>query len=254
MPGKLKINRLIASVLPLLLIGGCVTIYNPATERKETLLIDTRQEVALGKDMDMQIQNKMKIIKSLFMQERLNRIGSRVADFSDRQDLFYHFRVIDDKELNAFAIPGGFIYVNSGLMQAATDDELACVLAHEIGHIAARHSVKKLQSVMGYQLVISLALGLSGRQEMSQALDIVFNLVNLGYSRKDELLADKLSVRYAGRARFDPYAAITFFEKLKKEASSKGPQNKLVFLSSHPSVDERIENIKKEISLSSSLP
>ena len=75
--------------------------------------------------------------------------GKKVSVSSDRLDLAYQFKIIKDKELNAFAIPGGFIYVNSGLLEAANNDELACVLAHEIGHVAARHSVKKLQAVLG---------------------------------------------------------------------------------------------------------
>lgn len=231
----------------ILALSGCVTIYNPATGQRETLLIDTKSEISLGTNMDTQMQEKLPIIKDQALQVRLDSIGGRIARVSDRTDLNYHFRVVKDNEFNAFALPGGFVYVNSGLMKAATDDELACVLAHEIGHIAARHSVKKLQSVMGYQLVIGIALGISGQQTMAKALDIVFDLVSLGYSRKDELLADKLSVKYSTKANFDPYGMVTFFEKLKQESSSKGTHYQPVFLSSHPSIDERIKNVKKEI-------
>lgn len=250
MPGRLKIINFIASIWAFLLLSGCVTIYNPATQRRETLLIDTQSEVALGRDMDRQIQRQLRIQKDPQIQDRLDNLGGRVSASSDRRDLVYYFRVIKDKELNAFAIPGGFVYVNSGLMDIASDDELACVLAHEIGHIAARHSVKKLQSVLGYQIIAGIALGISGNQAVIRATDIVFNLVNLGYSRKDELLADKLSVKYAKKAGFNPDGMITFFEKLKQEAKKKGPNFKLVFLSSHPPIDERIKNVEKEISLS----
>jgi len=224
-----------------------VTIYNPATQKKETLLIDTESEIALGRDMDSQIQKKLKILSDPQMQYRLENIGNRVAAASDRGDLAYHFKIVKDKELNAFAIPGGFIYVNSGLMDIAGDDEVACVLAHEIGHIAARHSVKKLQAVMSYQIIMGIALGISGKQGIVKATDIAFDLVNLGYSRKDEFLADKLSVKYAKRAGFNPYGMVTFFEKLKKEAEKKGPNFNLVFLSSHPPIEERIKNVEKEI-------
>ena len=224
-----------------------MTIYNPATQKKETLLIDTESEIALGRDMDSQIQRKLKILSDPQMQYRLENIGNRVAAASDRGDLTYHFKIVKDKELNAFAIPGGFIYVNSGLMDIAGDDEVACVLAHEIGHIAARHSVKKLQAVMSYQIIMGIALGISGKQGIVKATDIAFDLVNLGYSRKDEFLADKLSVKYAKRAGFNPYGMVTFFEKLKKEAEKKGSNFNLVFLSSHPPIEERIKNIEKEI-------
>lgn len=231
------------------LLNGCVTIYNPATQKRETLLIDTESEIALGRDMDRQIQRKLKILLDAQMQNRLEYIGGKVASFSDRLNLTHYFRVVKDNQLNAFAIPGGFIYVNSGLMDIATDNELACVLAHEIGHIAARHSVKKLQAVMGYQIILDIALGISGKQAAAQTIDIVFNLVTLGYSRQDEFLADKLAVRYAKRAGFDPYAMVTFFEKLRQEERKRGPNFNLVFLSSHPPIEERIKNIEKEIAL-----
>ena len=163
--------------------------------------------------------------------------------------LDYHFKIVKDKELNAFAIPGGFIYVNKGLMDIATNDELAGVLAHEIGHIAARHSVKRLQAVLGYQIIMGIALGISGQQTIGQATDVVFNLVNLGYSRKDELLADRLAVKYSRKSGFNPRGILTFFEKLKKEAEKEGPNFNLVFLSSHPPLEQRIKNIEDEIAL-----
>jgi len=245
----LKPINFIFSILLIALVSGCVTIYNPATQQKETLLIDTQSEVALGRDMDREIQNKFKVLDNPQMQYRLNNIGSKVATVSDRQDLTYNFKIIKDKELNAFAVPGGFIYVNSALMNTANDDEFAGVLAHEIGHIAARHSVKKLQATLGYQLIMSIALGISGKQTMAKAMDIVFNLASLGYGRKDEFLADKLAVKYTKRAGFNPYGIITFFEKLKKEAERRGPNFDLVFLSSHPPIEERIKNVKNEIEL-----
>ncbi len=229
------------------MLCGCVTIYNPATEQKETLLIDTLSEVAMGQDMNRQIQKELKVSNDPQLQQRLNNIGNKVAKFSDRQDLAYIFQVIKDDELNAFAIPGGFIYVNSGLINRANDDELACVLGHEIGHVAAKHSVKKLQSVLGYQIIIGIALGVSGQQTMGQAMDIVFNLVSLGYSRKDEFLADRLCVKYARKSGFNPYGTVTFFKKLEEESNSKGANLKLVFLSSHPPIGERIKAVEYEI-------
>lgn len=254
MRNRLEVNRILLFTTAIFFLSGCVTIYNPATERKEMLFLDTQQEVALGRDLDQAMQKKIKLLDNLLMQRRLNAVGNKVASVSDRRDLQYQFRIVDDKELNAFALPGGFIYVNSGLMQTANDHELACVLGHELGHIAARHSVKRLQTVLGYQLIIGIALGFSGQSSIGQAMDVVFSLVNLGYSRKDESLADRLCVRYAKRAGFNPYGAVTFFEKLKKEAESKGPNFNLVFLSSHPPIAERIKNIEQEIKNVSAIP
>ncbi len=237
----------ISALLSILLLGGCTTIYNPATGRNEMLLIDTEQEVSLGLNMDRQIKSDLDVLDDHYMQGRLQRIGGRVASVSDRQDLKYTFQIIDDEELNAFAAPGGYIYVNKGLIESTTDDELACVLAHETGHIAARHSAKKLQAVMGYQLLFAVAAGAGAGSDILQATDIVFNVVALGYSRQDENLADKLSVRYAKRSGFDPQGSISFFKKLQAEADQKGTGYTIVFLSSHPPIKDRIENIEREI-------
>jgi predicted Zn-dependent protease len=231
------------------MLNGCVTIYNPATQKREILLIDTESEAAMGKDMDIQVQKKYKILTDYQMQRRLDSIGSQVASVSDRQDLAYIFKIINDKEFNAFTIPGGYLYVNSGLMNAATDDELACVLAHEIGHVAARHSVKKLQAALGYQLIMGIALGVSGQQTMASAMDVVFNLAILGYSREDELLADRLAVKYSKKSGFNPYGMVTFFRKLQSEAEKKGGKLNIEIFNSHPDLEKRIKNTEKEIAL-----
>jgi predicted Zn-dependent protease len=230
----------------LIFLGGCTTIYNPATGRRESFFIDTKTEVVLGKDMAKEIGREMKLSGDPKMLERLEKVGKRVTAVSDRMDVSYSFNVVEEKEFNAFAIPGGGIYVNSGLLLAANDDELAAVVGHEAGHIAARHSVKRLQAVLGYQLLSSIALGISGEGEVLQAVDVVFNVVTLGYSRKDEYLADKLGVKYSKSAGFNPQGMVTFFQKLKQEG--KNSSFNLVFLSSHPPIDERIKGVQKEIS------
>lgn len=248
-PGRISLDQGLRSsilICGLIILSGCTTIYNPATEQRETIFIDTDTEVSLGLDMAREISREMKIVNDLNMSKRLEKVAKRVAAVSDRQDLNYHFSIVDEKEFNAFAIPGGNVYINSGLMEAANDDELAAVVGHEIGHIAARHSVKRLQVVLGYQLLSSIALGSGGKQQVLQAVDVVFNVVVLGYSRKDEYLADKLGVRYSKAAGFNPQGMISFFQKLKQEA--KDTNFNLVFLSSHPPIDERIKQAQKEIS------
>ncbi len=227
--------------------AGCTTIYNAATGRKETLLINTPAEVSLGADMDKEVRKTMRIVENPTMVCRLNRIGNKLTYYCDRQDLIYYFNLVKDDELNAFAIPGGYIYVNTGLFNSATDDELAGVIAHEIGHIAARHSVKQIQASLGYQILMNLVLGIYSKQSMGQAMDIVYNLVNLGYSRKDETLADTLAVKYTRKAGFNPEGIVTFFEKLKKEEARKGSGQPFVFLRSHPPIDERISHVKQLI-------
>lgn len=237
-------------IFPVLIFGvfflsGCASIYNSATGRQEVYFIDTQAEISLGKDMAKQLSSQMQLVSDPKMQERLDKIGAKISAVSDRQDLKYSFNIVKEKEFNAFAIPGGNVYVNSGLIEAANDDELAAVIAHEVGHIAARHSVKRLQVALGYQLISSIALGASSQGQLSEAVDVVFNVVSLGYSRKDEYLADKLGIRYSKAAGFNPQGMVTFFQKLKAQSKDNGLV--LVFLSSHPPIEERIKQANKEI-------
>lgn len=226
-------------------LSACSSIYNSATGRQEVYFIDTQTEVNLGKDMAKELSSQMQLVSDPKMQERLDRIGAKIAASSDRQDLKYYFNIVKDKEFNAFAIPGGNVYVNSGLIESANDDELAAVIAHEVGHIAARHSVKRLQVVLGYQLIASIALGASNQGQLVEAVDVVFNVVSLGYSRKDEYLADRLGIKYSKAAGFNPQGMVTFFQKLKTQSKDNGLV--LVFLSSHPPIEERIKQAEKEI-------
>ena len=234
-------------ILCLFFLVGCATIYNPVIERNEFILIDTKSEVSLGQSLSQQIAREFKISDDVQLNSRLKKIGDRIARASDRQDLEYRFFVIEDKELNAFAIPGGNVYVNSAILKVANDDELATVLSHEVGHIAARHSVKKVQAALGYQIVMSIAFSKASSADVGQALDVVFNIVSLGYSREDERLADQLAIKYAYRAGFNPRGMITFLYKLEEEAKKQGATYHLIFLSSHPSLGERIKNMNKEI-------
>ncbi len=237
----------LALILCSCFLSACTTVYNSATQRNETLLFNTTQEVALGKDLDAQMSKDIKVSQDPALQARLERIGRQVVLSSDRRDLAYNFRVAQDDELNAFALPGGFIYVNSGLINQATDDELAGVIAHETGHIAARHSVKKLQATLGYQFIMSVIVGLSGKQQLGDVLNVVYNYIGLGYSRQDEFLADTLAVRYSRRAGYNPRGIVDFFNKLKADAEQKGRGSVPVFFSSHPKIEDRIANVEREI-------
>ena len=202
--------------------------------------------MSLGKSISRQAELEYPISGDIIQNKRLKKIGKKIAAVSDRQDLVYVFKVVKDKTLNAFSLPGGFVYVNSGLMDKADDDELACVIAHEVGHIAAKHAVKKLQVTIGYQLIMSIALNKATNIETSRAVNTVFGLISLGYSREDERLSDRLAVKYAYKAGFKPAAMISFFKKLKEE-DQKALNYHIAFLESHPAIDERINNVKAEI-------
>lgn len=236
---------------------GCTTIYNPATGRRERYFINTRDEVAIGRQVAKEVKKQYKVLEDEEIQEHINAIGLKIACVSARQDLHYYFTVLDSKELNAFAIPGGGVYINSGLVNLLDDDEIACVLAHEVGHIAARHQAKKIQGQMGYQLLMAVALFEMGKKDrklakqVSQGAGIIFELVLLGYSRQDELLADRLAIKYAHQAGYNPRGMASSLKKLKQHGQDKGGWGPMVVFRSHPYLEDRIRAAEVQIDLMS---
>ena len=232
----------------------CLTLfrctYNVATGRSEFIFISTSEEVAMGKSVHQQIMSQYKLVTDPVKVARIERIGQRIAQISDRQDYTYHFYLVDKKdELNAFTVPGGNVYVFSGLVdKLKSDDEIAAVLAHEIGHCAAKHTVKKFQAALGYQLVGSIVLsqvqGETAARIAGMSSDAVTQLVFSAYGRRDELQADQLGLKYLNLAGYDMNAMIGVFEVLKRE--SKGPEPPAL-LRTHPYLDDRIVAAKKEI-------
>lgn len=240
-----KASEIVFIVSLLLFLNGCATIYNPATGRQESYFISAQQEASIGRNAALEVARKYRLSLEPVYMNRVIKLGRRAAEASDRKDVPYRFGVVVDDEINAFSLPGGYVYVNTGVLSRATDDELAGVLAHEIGHIAARHHVKRIQLEIGYNIVASLAFSRMRGDDMKRAINATFNLIELGYSREDELFADTLAIRYLGRAGFDPNAMVTFLEKLAN-AQGTSPQI-LVYLRSHPYPKERIEHAKAEI-------
>ena len=242
-------KKILILFLCILFINGCATIYNPVTQKDEYIFIDTTQEISMGSNFAKQIESDLKLSSNPYEIERVNSIGQKVAAISHRQDLEYHFGVVDDEQLNAFALPGGYVYVNTGILDIVNDDELACVLAHEVGHVAAKHSVKAMQVALGYDLFTSIVFAKTKYQNIRLFGSILFDLIHLKYSREDESLADRLGIRYSYKAGYDPNGIITFFEKLKAQKDKEGGGEWLLFLRSHPTTVQRITEAKKEIEL-----
>jgi predicted Zn-dependent protease len=249
-------NKRICIFLVILLstgvISGCATVYNPATERKEVIFINEQTEISLGKNVAEQIAQKQKFSRDAAALARVRRVGNAIASVSDRPGLNYEFSVLDDKELNAVSLPGGIVYINKGLLDILTDDELAYVLGHEVGHVAAKHAIKRIQSDMLFQTVLSVAFVTAGGPQGAEAAknaaavsDKIYTLIGLGYSRDDEYFSDRLGVKYAYRAGYNPLGAVTALEKIKKD---EGPNAKVLeYLRTHPYVDDRIKRIREEI-------
>lgn len=226
--------------------AGCATEYNLATKEEEWIYYSTDREVKLGQSIAKEVEKKYKFIDDLLMVKRVEDIGKKIVAVSDRKDIDYYFYVLDEKDVNAASLPGGFVYVNKGLIdKIASDDELACVLAHEVGHIVARHSVKKLQAMMGYSLLRILLAQAPASAEVGASADIAFSQILLGYSREDELLADQLAARYAKLAGFNPYGMVTFLEKLR--SADKYNLRPFSYFKTHPYVPDRIRIVKQEL-------
>ncbi|MFH0877418.1 MAG: M48 family metalloprotease, partial [Candidatus Omnitrophota bacterium] len=226
-------SRRLKSFIALLLLAGtagCATVYNPATERREFIVISSAEEVQIGRSMsDVVIKEEAKPLEDPAKQRVLNTIGNIIMQVSDRRDIVYHFMILDNEDLNAFALPGGYIYVYSGLFNRMGEPELAAVVAHEIAHTAAKHAVKRMQSALGYDvllLLVSVGLGNKNPVLLSQISGVsntVFDLLSRGYSREDELQADQLAVKYLSLAGYDPQGLVRALEFLLKE---KGPSGR----------------------------
>lgn len=228
-------------------LSGCSTEYNIATGQEETYYYSTDREVQIGRSIVQQVDKEYEPVKDPLVQKRVDDIGKKIVDVCERKDIDYYFKVIEDEEVNAFSLPGGYVYVNKGLIDKVSgDDELACVLAHEIGHIVARHSIKKLQAIMGYSILRLLTAPLPQTGELGNAADIAFAEIMTGYSREDELLADQLASRYAKSAGYDPHGMITFLRKLEDIERRKPPREKSYF-KTHPYVPDRVRIVKQQL-------
>lgn len=233
----------------LVLSSKCNAEYNLATKEQEYLLFNTASEVRLGRSLAQKVEKKFKISKDTALQERIQRIGRDIALVCDRRDITYFFTVLESEKVNAFALPGGYIYVSKGLIEKTdSDDEIAGVLAHEIGHIVARHSIKRLQASLGYNLISVLAVAATKDARFKRGLDSAFTQIMLGYSREDELLADRLAIKYTRKAKYNPEAVISFLEKLIR-IEKEAPIRPLVagYARTHPYLPERIGVAKQEL-------
>lgn len=248
---KLKIKVFIFFFFPLALgswlLVGCSTEYNIVTGKEETFYYSTDKEVQMGQSIAREVEKEYKLNEDPLLQKRVEDIGQKIVSVCDRKDIDYHFKILEDEEINAVSLPGGFVYVNKGLIdKVANDDELAGVLAHEVGHVVARHSIKKLQALMGYSLFSILVAQVSKGGGVGTAADAAFTELLLGYGRDDELLADQLAARYTKLAGYDPHGMIAFLEKLQ-DINRRKPLMPKSYFKTHPYVPDRIRIVKQEL-------
>jgi predicted Zn-dependent protease len=240
-------RRVVLAALSLAAMGlaiGCATT-GPGG-KKSMILIGESEEVGIGQKMDTEVRSKNTIVTDRAVNDYVNRTGQRIARLSDRPNLKWHFTVVDAKDVNAFATPGGYVYVYTGLLrQLDSQAQLAGVLAHEESHVVERHGVKQIQEGLGAQVLASLVLGGSGETAQAAA-GVGLALLQRGYSRKMESEADYDGVIYMTRAGYNPEGMAQVMDKLAKlSGSGEGFWENLA--SDHPPAAKRAEAVRAQI-------
>lgn len=205
--------------------------------------ISQQQEVAMGQDYAQQINAQLPIVSDPEINRYMNVLGDAIASRTSRADLDWRFYVVDSREVNAFAVPGGYIYVNRGLIERTTRmDELAGVLGHEIGHVVQRHSIQQMEKAQGANIGVTLACVLTGvcnSQAAGALINVAGGAVFARFSRQDELEADQEAVANTVRSGISPQGIVTMFEKLIAERRSR-PSAVAGWFATHPLEEDRI--------------
>ena len=234
-------------VVVLLGLAGCYT--NPETGKQSMILISPTEESQMGASAFAEMRAKGPVSHDPAANARVRRVGERIAEAVGDQlpSAQWEFVVFDEaKTINAFALPGGKVGVYTGLLRLAkTDDELAIVLGHEIGHVTARHGAKRMtEGLFAVGAGLLLDLGTKGKKNHDLAVlgyGAVAGVGMLAFSRGDESEADYIGIRYAAKAGYNPMAAISFWQKMEQESKGgKLPE----FLSTHPANDTRIGQLQ----------
>ena len=212
--------------------------------------VSQQQEVELGASTAQQVSAQLPMVRDAAAQSYITALGNRLAGVTDDRNLAWHFSIVDSREINAFAVPGGWVYVNRGLIEKATTmSELAGVLAHEIAHITQRHSVQQMQQAQGANVGLALACTLTRVCEsgVSQAaINVGGSALFAKFSRSDEREADAEAVATTIKAGISPLGIPTMFQTLLNERQNN-PSRLEGFFSTHPLEESRITNTQNQI-------
>ncbi len=204
--------------------------------------LSTKQEIDLGKQGSHEVEQELRVDTSSADADRVRRVGQKLIAHMDRPGIPFTFKVLDAREINAFSLPGGPVYVYKGLldMMGDDDDALACVLGHECGHVNARHAARQLSSNLLNNILITVAIP---NPTSANLAGLVSGVAGLKYSRDDEYEADRRGLSYAHFSGYDPDGMIRFFDKLSRMEKRQGGGDP-EWLRTHPLTDARVERAK----------
>ncbi|MHB8914389.1 MAG: M48 family metalloprotease [Thiobacillus sp.] len=254
---SLLIRRIVAILAGALLLSHCA--QNPVSGGKDFVLMSEQQEIQLGAKMHQEVLQEYAALENPELQAYVNEIGQRLARQSHRPQLPWRFTVVDSPEVNAFAVPGGGIYLTRGILAYLNSEaELAGVLAHEIGHVTARHGVRQQSTAtvagLGAMLGSILVPGLNNRGGATLMQSIAYS-ITAGYGREHELQSDRLGAQYLAQAGYAPQAMIDLISVLKNQelfdaelAKKEGrePRRYHGTFATHPGNDERLKQVVRE--------
>ena len=229
--------------------GVVACAVNPATGSRQLMLIGESQEIAMGREYDQEVAASIGLYADSGLQRYIQQFGARLAATSERPNLPWTFHVVDDPVVNAFALPGGYIYVTRGILAHLNSEaELAGVVGHEIGHVTARHSVSQMSKQQLAQ--IGLAVGTIASPEFERFAGLAsagLGVLFLKYSRDAERQADDLGLRYMRRVNYDPREMPHVFELLTRVSQAQGGGRVPEWLATHPDPENRRGRIEQEI-------
>ncbi|MFH1613881.1 MAG: M48 family metallopeptidase [Planctomycetota bacterium] len=225
------------------LVGGCVT--NPVTGKEQLMFLSVQDDIELGKKLapEMEKQSGGRV-EDAAVQNYINSVGQKLAAVSGMPEMEFHYTAVNDKAVNAFALPGGYVYITKGLLKQLKDEsQLAGVLGHETGHVTARHAAEAMSKQMGVELLLSIVTSDKTPQSVVQITQLVWNLKQMQYSRTDENEADSLGLGYMVKAGYDPWGMVETMKMLSEENESRP----IEFLSTHPDPERRMSLLSEQI-------
>jgi predicted Zn-dependent protease len=227
------------------LIVSCAT--NPVSKKKQVVFMSEKQEIAIGQEADPQIIAQMGLYEDKTLQDFINEKGKQMAAISHRPNLDYHFRVVDSEVLNAFAVPGGYVYFTRGIMAHFNNEaEFAGVLGHEIGHVAARHSVEQQRNqILGQIGLIAGVVLAPDLAQLAEPASQGLGLLLLKFGRDAERESDRLGVEYSTKIGYDASEMAGFFKTLERQSAASGQGEIPDFLSTHPNPGDRNKTVGK---------